>query len=102
MRLLLSGIYFCGLACLAAAADRDEVSWPTPSTAFSEGKSSHTFLQHAGSGDPASGGFGGVRSQGRQFHEGLDLKPVERRRRGEGHRHRHQAQHGQWQDMGTN
>jgi len=68
---------------VAIAGPRVEVSWPTPSTAFAEGKPSDTFLQHAGSGDPASGGFGGVRSNGRQFHEGLDLRPVESRRRGE-------------------
>lgn len=71
------------LAVSAVASTRLEISWPTPSTAFAEGKASDTFLQHAGSGDPASGGFGGVRSNGRQFHEGLDIKPVESRRRGE-------------------
>ena len=83
MRFLLSCLLGSGLACVAIAGPRVEVSWPTPSTAFAEGKPSDKFLQHAGSGDPASGGFGGVRSNGRQFHEGLDLRPVESRRRGE-------------------
>ena len=83
MRLFLSCILGSALASMTIASTRVEVSWPTPSTAFVEGKSSDAFLQHAGSGDPASGGFGGVRSNGRQFHEGLDLRPVESRRRGE-------------------
>jgi peptidoglycan LD-endopeptidase LytH len=67
----------------AATTDRLQLVWPTPSTAWSEGKSVAAFLQHAGSGDPESGGFGGVRSGGAQFHEGIDLKAVARDRRGE-------------------
>lgn len=65
------------------AADRIELVWPTPNKSWAEGKSATSFLQHAGSGDPESGGFGGVRSNGAQFHEGLDIKPVARDRRGE-------------------
>ena len=79
-------IYLFGLSVSVSAtlaAPPVELSWPTPSTAFAEGRHSDTFLQHAGSGDPASGGFGGVRSNGRQYHEGLDIRPVESRRRGE-------------------
>lgn len=75
------------LACIAPAAHaaepRLELVWPTPSKAWAEGRASTSFLQHAGSGDPASGGFGGVRGSGTQFHEGLDIKPVARDRRGE-------------------
>jgi murein DD-endopeptidase MepM/ murein hydrolase activator NlpD len=41
------------------------------------------YLQDAGSGDPESGGFGGVRNAGHQFHEGIDIKCVSRDRRGE-------------------
>jgi murein DD-endopeptidase MepM/ murein hydrolase activator NlpD len=41
------------------------------------------LLQHAGSGDPISGSFGGVRSEGRQFHEGIDIQPLRRDRQGE-------------------
>jgi peptidoglycan LD-endopeptidase LytH len=72
-----------GCALSAAAADRFPLVWPTPNTAWAEGKAPAQWLQHAGSGDPASGGFGGVRSSGTQFHEGLDIKPVSRDRRGE-------------------
>ncbi|MDB6094430.1 MAG: Peptidase [Verrucomicrobia bacterium] len=66
-----------------AAAQRVEFTWPTPNKAWAEGRPSRDFLQHAGSGDPESGGFGGVRSSGSQFHEGIDIKPVKRDRRGE-------------------
>ena len=57
--------------------------WPTPSTDWADGKSASHWLQHAGSGEPESGGYGGVRSAGGQFHEGIDIKPVSRDRRGE-------------------
>jgi murein DD-endopeptidase MepM/ murein hydrolase activator NlpD len=65
------------------AADRFPLVWPTPNPGWAEGKSPTQWLQHAGSGDPESGGFGGVRSAGKQFHEGLDIRPVARDRRGE-------------------
>lgn len=68
---------------LLARAERVEISWPTPSKAFAEGKAIDAFLQHAGSGEASSGGFGGVRSGGRQFHEGIDIQPVKRDRQGE-------------------
>lgn len=64
-------------------AQRIELVWPTPATAWAEGKPASTFLQHAGSGDPQSGAFGGVREGGSRFHEGIDIKPVRRDRRGE-------------------
>ncbi len=40
-------------------------------------------MQPTESGEPTSGLFGSVRSHGRQFHEGLDLYPLERDRAGE-------------------
>ncbi len=67
----------------AFAAERVTLVWPTPQTAWVEGKPLASILQHAGSGDPDSGGFGGVRSGGSQFHEGIDIRPVTRDRRGE-------------------
>lgn len=73
-----------GLFCASAVrGQRMELVWPTPSTAWSEGRASTAWLQHAGNGDPRSGAFGGVRSGGTQFHEGIDIKPVKRDRRGE-------------------
>ena len=65
------------------AAERVEFTWPTPNTAWADGGPIGAYLQHAGSGDPESGGFGGVRSGGAQFHEGIDIKCISRDRRGE-------------------
>ena len=62
--------------------ERLKIVWPTPSTAWAEGRPPREYLQHAGSGEWESGGFGGVRSGGNQFHEGIDIRPVARDRRG--------------------
>lgn len=67
----------------ARAAAPFELVWPTPDRAWADGRPASQWLQHAGSGDPDSGGFGGVRSAGTQFHEGIDIRPVARDRRGE-------------------
>ncbi len=73
------------LVALAAATDspRLEMAWPTPSTAWIEGRPHADFLQATVSGEPESGGFGGVRDNGTRFHEGIDLKPVTRDKAGE-------------------
>lgn len=80
------------LACLsgiivavagAVAAERMELAWPTSDAAWAAGRPAADLLQHAGSGDPMSGGFGGVRSGGAQFHEGIDIRCTTRDRRGE-------------------
>jgi murein DD-endopeptidase MepM/ murein hydrolase activator NlpD len=57
--------------------------WPTPNTAYFEGKPIEAYVQATASGIPESGLFGCARSGGQQFHEGLDLKPVKRDARGE-------------------
>ncbi len=75
-----------GLALLftsPAPAQRIEFSWPTPSRAWEQGKSFEAWAQPTVSGDPESGLFGCVRSNGTQFHEGLDIRPVSRDSRGE-------------------
>lgn len=64
-------------------AQRMELVWPTPNTAWSERKSPADFIQPTVSGEITSGCFGCVRTNGTQFHEGIDLKPVARDRRGE-------------------
>ncbi len=81
-RLLLLVLGACVIAP-PTLAQGIEVTWPTPNPAWSEGKPISAFLQDAGTHDSASGGFGGVRSNGRQFHEGLDIKALERDKRGE-------------------
>jgi murein DD-endopeptidase MepM/ murein hydrolase activator NlpD len=65
------------------AAERVDIIWPTPNTAWAEGRPLADYAQHAGSGEPESGTFGGVRSGGTQFHEGIDIKCLARDRRGE-------------------
>jgi murein DD-endopeptidase MepM/ murein hydrolase activator NlpD len=66
-----------------ASAQRVEISWPTPNPAWEKGRGYETWVQPTVSGEPQSGLFGSVRSNGRQFHEGLDIKPVSRDARGE-------------------
>lgn len=70
-------------APVPARPQRVEFTWPTPNPAFMAGQGIAAFIQHAGSGEPESGTFGGVRSGGHQFHEGLDLKALNRDRHGE-------------------
>ena len=79
----LIGVGLLLATALAAQTPRVEFTWPTPHPGWNEGRPAANFLQHAGSGDPASGGFGGVRSGGTKFHEGIDIAPVARDRRGE-------------------
>jgi peptidoglycan LD-endopeptidase LytH len=76
-------VLFAILVGGAPAAERLQLVWPTPSTAWAQGKPAEQWLQHAGSGDPNTGAFGGVRGSGTQFHEGIDIKAVARDRRGE-------------------
>jgi peptidoglycan LD-endopeptidase LytH len=71
------------LTSLQLHAQRLELVWPTPSTAYLEGKSWETFIQPTASGVSESGLFGCRRSGGAQFHEGIDIKAVKRDRQGE-------------------
>lgn len=57
-------------------------AWPTPCTAFLEGKPFETFVQPTATGDPVSALFGCVRNSGQRFHEGLDIRAVLPRQRG--------------------
>jgi peptidoglycan LD-endopeptidase LytH len=76
-------LFFSSFLAGAACAQRIEFQWPTPNPAWEQGKGVEAWAQPTVSGDPESGLFGCVRSNGTQFHEGLDLKPVARDRRGE-------------------
>lgn len=82
-RWLAGAAWVAALVTGVHGAERVKIVWPTPSQAWEQGRPAAEFLQHAGSGDPASGGFGGVRTSGTQFHEGIDIKPVARNRQGE-------------------
>jgi murein DD-endopeptidase MepM/ murein hydrolase activator NlpD len=56
----------------------------TPNPAFTQGAPIEDFIHATSSGDPVSGTFGAVRTNGRRFHEGIDIKPVmPRTRKGE-------------------
>lgn len=70
-------------AVTTAFAQRVEFSWPTPNPAWERGRSYENWVQPTVSGEPRSGLWGSVRSNGNQFHEGLDIRAVDRDRRGE-------------------
>jgi murein DD-endopeptidase MepM/ murein hydrolase activator NlpD len=65
------------------SAQRIDIQWPTPNPAWEQGKSYEAWAQPTVSGDPESGLFGCVRTNGTQFHEGLDMRPVARDSKGE-------------------
>lgn len=78
-------IIFLFCVCLAntLSAQRIDVQWPTPNPAWAEGKGYEAWAQPTAAGDPESGLFGCIRSNGTQFHEGLDIKPISRDSHGE-------------------
>ena len=59
------------------------IVWPTPYPRLSRPASDTDYLQATASGNPESGGYGMVRDAGARFHEGLDIRPVARDRKGE-------------------
>lgn len=67
----------------ALPAQRLELAWPTPNGAFRDGGALASYIQPTVSGETTSGLFGCVRSDGTQFHEGLDLLPLTRTARAE-------------------
>lgn len=71
------------LPVASPAAAPFEIDWPTPNTAWLARRPIADFLQATVSGDPASGGFGCVRGDGAQFHEGIDIKALARDKAGE-------------------
>lgn len=76
--------FFCIAVALAIAGQSwANLQWPTESKAFAEGKDPTEFLQPTAAGTPMSGAFGDVRNNGYRFHEGIDIKPVRRDRKGE-------------------
>ncbi len=73
------------VACLALLTSlvRADIVWPTPSKAFANGEPYTAYIQPTASGKPESGLFGDVRSNGWKFHEGIDIAPISRNRKGE-------------------
>ncbi len=77
----LAALLFLGIGTLRA--EKLEIVWPTPDTRFAEGRAWTEFVQPTASGVAESGLYGGTRNGGLQFHEGLDLRPIKRDRKGE-------------------
>jgi murein DD-endopeptidase MepM/ murein hydrolase activator NlpD len=67
---------------VAAKAGNMTILWPTPNKAFMQGGDITTWAQATASGDPHSGLFGCVRDNGNRFHEGIDIKSIERDKKG--------------------
>jgi len=63
--------------------DGQQIMWPTPNLAFLQGANISAWVQDTGTGDPHSGLFGCVRDNEGKFHEGIDIKCVQRDRAGE-------------------
>jgi len=80
---LIGLVAFSLLVAPIASAQRLEFSWPTPNRAWEQGRDYTAWVQPTVSGVEESGLFGCVRSNGTQFHEGLDIRPVARDRAGE-------------------
>ena len=60
-----------------------DLVWPTPNPALMEGRGLAAFVQPTSSGRLESALWGCVRNGGNRFHEGLDLKALQRDSRGE-------------------
>ncbi|PWU04822.1 MAG: hypothetical protein C5B43_04100, partial [Verrucomicrobia bacterium] len=60
-----------------------ELYWPTEDKSFFQGASSESLIQPTVSGKIESGKFGCVRNDGNRFHEGIDIKPKKRNKKGE-------------------
>lgn len=79
LRVMLTLLAMQGAALGSALSD---FVWPTPMPVLETGMQPEDFGQPTASGDPESARFGCVRSNGLRFHEGIDIKPLERDRRG--------------------
>ena len=79
MRFLVGLFFIIATTTLSAF----ELSWPTESEAFYLNRPLEDIIQPTVSGEVKSGTFGDVRSNGYKFHEGIDIKPIKRDRKGE-------------------
>lgn len=78
----MRGILLTAFLATATLLHADLV-WPTESKAFAENKPISEYIQPTASGRIESGLWGDTRRNGYRFHEGIDIKPVRRDRRGE-------------------
>ena len=76
----------CAVACMANFSllnAKLNVVWPTEHVPVDMQNSFYSLLQPTASKEIQSGNFGCVRSEGTQFHEGIDLRAFSRDARGE-------------------
>ena len=66
-----------------AKAGATTIVWPTPNKAFMQNGDLAAWAQDTGTGDPHSGLFGCVRDNAHKFHEGIDIKCIQRDKKGE-------------------
>ncbi len=76
-------IFFYFFCLLGLAQGAGPIAWPTPNTAFLEGKPMEAYIQPTVSGKVESGLFGCVRNGGHRFHAGVDLKALQKDKKGE-------------------
>lgn len=79
----LAVILLFGAVIGSEAGERLNIVWPTPNSAYATGQAPEHYIQPTVSGKVESGFFGCVRNSGSRFHEGVDLMPVSRDRKGE-------------------
>jgi hypothetical protein len=72
----------CLLVAISCHATQAPV-WPVQDVAFEGSSTYREYGQATASGKPESALFGCVRTNGRQFHEAIDIAPVKPRNRGE-------------------
>jgi hypothetical protein len=80
---IFAGVFFLFCHSLLAEGSGFTLVWPTPSTAFAEGHKPAIWVQPTESGTVKSALFGCVRNGGSRFHEGIDIRPVLKRKHGE-------------------
>ena len=84
IRLTVSlAVAWAGLSVLSASSRIGAHYWPTPNDAFLKGKGLSHFAQPTQSGRLESALWGCVRNNGSRFHEGIDLRSIQRDGRGE-------------------
>jgi hypothetical protein len=76
-------LYLLALTCLSSPAEAGAPVWPVPEDPLAKGQAYPSFVQPTVSGEAESALFGCVRTNGKRFHEAIDIAPVLPRKRGE-------------------
>jgi hypothetical protein len=69
--------------CLSPVLNAGAPEWPLVADPLDQGMAYPSFVQPTASGEPESALFGCVRTNGKRFHEAVDIAPVLPRKRGE-------------------